>query len=204
MLITKVEVQKNNKDRCNIYIDEEFQTGLHLDVCIKYGLKAGKEITQEELDEIIFESDKILALSKTTQYLNTALKTETQIRDYIYKKGYSKEVCSYVIAKLKEYNYIDDQNYARAYIETYSKKFGEMKLKASLLQKGIDKEIIENLLNALESDDEILYNMATKYMKNKENTFENQVKLTRFLAGRGFSFDEINKVVDKIKRGEIC
>ncbi len=204
MLITKIEVQKNNKDKCNIYVDEEFQTGLHLDVCIKYGLKAGKELTQEELEKITFESDKILALSKVTNYINTALKTEKQIRDYIYKKGYSKEVCSYVIAKLKEYNYIDDQNYARAYIELNSKKMGALKLKANLLSKGIDKEIIENLLNDLETDDEILYNMATKYMKNKENTLENQVKLTRFLAGRGFSFDEINKVVDKIKRGEIC
>lgn len=204
MLITKVEVQKNNRDKCNVYIDDEFQAGVHLDICIKYGLKAGKEITHEEFEEITFESDKILALLKTTNYINTALKTEKQIRDYIYKKGYSKEVCSYVISKLKEYNYIDDENYARAYIELNNKKMGAIKLKANLLSKGIDKEIIENLLNDLETDDEILYNMATKYMKNKENTFENQVKLTRFLAGRGFSFDEINKVVDKIKRGEIC
>ena len=204
MLITKVEVQKNNKDKCNLYIDDEFNAGVHLDVCIKYGLKAGKEISQEDIDEIIFESDKILALSKTTQYLNTALKTEKQIRDYIYKKGYSKEVCSFVISKLKEYNYINDENYARAYIETYNKKYGTLKLKTNLVQKGINKEIIENLLNDLETDDEILYNMAIKYMKNKENTYENHVKLMRFLAGRGFSFEDINGVIEKIKKGEIC
>lgn len=204
MQITKVEVQKNNKDKCNLYIDDEFNTGLHLDVCIKYGLKAGREISEEELQEIIFESDKILALSKTTAYINTALKTEKQIRDYIYKKGYSKEVCSFVIAKLKEYNYINDENYAKAYIETYCKKFGEMKLKNNLIQKGIDKEIIENLLNDIETDEEILYNMATKYMKNKENIYENHVKLMRFLAGRGFSFEDINKVVEKIKKDELC
>ena len=44
--ISKVEVQAKNKSRVNVYVDGEFYTGLDLDTCVKYGLKANYEIEQ--------------------------------------------------------------------------------------------------------------------------------------------------------------
>ena len=204
MVITKLEIQKNNKEKFNLYLDGEFYSGIYIDACIKYGLKVGLDLSQEELDKIIFDSNKTIALTKTANYVNTALKTEKQVKEYIAKKGFDKSISEYVIEKLKEYKYIDDEAYAKAYISTYQNKFGAMKLKANLSEKGVKKEIVENLLKDVEIDEDILYNLSVKYMKNKESTYENQVKLMRFLASRGFSYDDINSIIDRLKKEEIC
>ena len=204
MVITKLEIQKNNKEKFNLYLDDEFYSGVYVDACIKYGLRVGLELSQEELDKILFDSNKTIALTKTANSVNTALKTEKQVKDYIAKKGFDKNISEYVIEKLKEYKYIDDEAFAKAYISTYSSKFGPMKLKANLSEKGIKKEIIENLLKDVELDEENLYNLSVKYMKNKERTYESQVKLMRFLASRGFSYDDISSVIDRLKKEEIC
>ena len=42
-------------------------------------------------------------------------------------------------------------------------------------------------------------NIAEKYMKNKDNSYENLSKLYRHLASKGYSYDEINAVVNKYK-----
>lgn len=199
--ITKIEKQKKRDDKYNIFLDNEFYCGLYIDVCVRHGLKEGKEIEKETLDEYVLESEKTIALNKTAKYMQSALKTTKQIRDYLYKKGYEKVTIDYVVEKLKEYNYLDDQAYADAYLKTFKSKYGEYKLKEKLRLKGVGENIIDDSLKQIDNDDEIIYNLAIKYMKKKEPTSENFVKLSRFLSMRGFSYDDIKSVLNKLKKG---
>ena len=50
MKITKIEVQKKNKSRVNLYLDGEFNCGLSLETIVKNGIKEGREITDEQLE----------------------------------------------------------------------------------------------------------------------------------------------------------
>jgi len=84
--ITKVEIQKNNKQKVNIYVDGEYYDKLYLDTCVKYSIKSGLEIDKARLDSIIEESNKHLALNSTVKYISSALKTKKQIKDYLKKK----------------------------------------------------------------------------------------------------------------------
>lgn len=198
-VITKIEKQKRREDKYNIFLDNQFACGLFVDVCVRHGLKVGLEISQDKLQEMALESEKTIALNKTAKYMQSALKTTKQIRDYLSKKGYEKITIDYVVDKLKEYNYLDDEAYARSFAKTYKNKYGEYKLKEKLRSKGIADGIAEESLKEIDNTDEIIYNIAVKYMAKKEPTNENFIKLNRFLASRGFGFEDIKHTINKLK-----
>ena len=197
MEITKIEIQKSNDERANLYLDEKFFSGISLELVVKEHLKVGMEIDENKLSELILEDEKGKALAKAVKYIGSNLKTEKQLRDYLKKKEYNSVTIDYVMDKLKEYDYLNDENFAKAYILTYSKKYGKLKLKSQLKMKGIKESIIENLLEDVQSDSIDL--VAKKYMKNKELNYENLQKLMRFLYSRGYEFDDINSCVNRLK-----
>ena len=121
MKITKLEVQKNDKNRVNLYVDDEFYSGIPAELVYLEHLKTGLEIDEKDLKKIIFENEKSKAMSRVTKYIGSSLKTQKQIRDYLRKKEYSDDTIEFVMSKLVEYNYIDDKKYAQAYVLTYGK-----------------------------------------------------------------------------------
>lgn len=201
-IITKIEVQKKDETRANVYLDEKFYAGLSLEAVIKNHLKSGLEIDKDDLDKIILDDEKTVAMSKATKYMGGALKTKKQIRDYLKKKEFALPTIDYVLAKMEEYNYIDDEAYAKAFVLTYSNKYGKLKLKAMLKQKGVSDRIIEDTLDGDEEVPDSLEATANKYLKNKELNEKNILKLSRFLYSRGYEFDRINSYIGALKKGE--
>ena len=197
MKITKLEVQKNDKNRVNLYVDDEFYSGIPAELVYLEHLKTGLEIDEKDLKKIIFENEKSKAMSRVTKYIGSSLKTQKQIRDYLRKKEYSEDTIEFVMSKLVEYNYIDDKKYAQAYVLTYGKKYGKLKLKSQLKVKGVSEEIIECVLEDNKVDS--IESVASKYLKNKVMSYEVSQKLFRFLYSRGYEFDEINSYINKLK-----
>lgn len=197
MKITKLEVQKNDKNRVNLYVDDEFYSGIPAELVYLEHLKTGLEIDEKDLKKIIFENEKSKAMSRVTKYIGSSLKTQKQIRDYLRKKEYSDDTIEFVMSKLAEYNYIDDKKYAQAYVLTYGKKYGKLKLKSQLKVKGVSEEIIECVLEDNKVDS--IESVASKYLKNKVMSYEVSQKLFRFLYSRGYEFDEINSYINKLK-----
>ena len=199
-LITKIEVQKKDDTRANIYVDDKFYAGMSIELVIKSQLKKGVEIDTQVLDDIIIEDEKSSALSKALKYSSNNLKTKKQIRDYLKKKEYNSQTIDYVIEKMSEYNYLDDEAYAKAYLLTYSKKYGKLRLINDLKNRGISESIIDNLFaDEIEIVDSI-EDVANKYLKNKEINDQTLVKLNRFLYSRGYEFEDISRLLSKIRR----
>ena len=199
--ITAIEVQAKDKSRANIYLDDEFFAGISIELVIKHQLKKDMDIDDKFLADIIFEDDKGKALAKAIKYMGSNLKSCAQIRDYLRKKEYATEIIDYVIDKMKEYKYLDDESYARAYISAYSNKYGKLKLIQALKGKGITDKTIDTVF---EEDDlkmqDSIDKVASKYLKNKEITQETLVKLNRFLYSRGYEFDQINSYIRGLKK----
>ena len=101
----------------------------------------------------------------------------------------------------KEYKYLDDSQYLTAFVNTNKSKYGVRKLREKLKQKGVADANL-SVLDDYEEDVDALKKVAEKYMSHKEKTPENYNKLYRFLAMRGYNFDDINACVNEIKRSE--
>lgn len=199
-IITKIEQQKNKFDRVNIYVDGEFFCAMQNIVCVKHNLKENAQTDKEFLTSLTFESDKEKALNKTAGYLSKGVKTKKQVKDYLIKHGYDNLIVNYVIEKLEEYNYINDEHYVNLFVNTYGKKFGKRKLEHDLRLKGVSQKEIDNVLTNFSSEEEVILSLAKKYMKNKEITLQNLQKLSQHLSYKGFNWDEINKAIKHFKK----
>lgn len=198
--ITSIEAQAKNKERVNVYLDGEFFKGVSLETVLKHRLKAGAELTDEELTRVFSDEERTRALEKAAGYVAKSFKTKKQVKDYLVKKGFSEELAWECVDKLKEYGYIDDQEYSKRFIETTAKTQGLKMMEYKLMQKGVRKEdVFAGAEKAEASFSENAAILAEKYMKNKEPIKENYAKLYRYLIGKGFSYEEADFAVKSVK-----
>ena len=199
-VITEICLQKNKKDRVNIFVDNEFFIGTSLEIVYKFSLKKDMEIDKQFLDDIIFENEKIECLNKGISYCSRNLKTEKQVKDYLFLKGYNSKHIYCALDKLKEYKYIDDALFSMRYIESTAHRQGERLSKHKLINKGIKSDVVERALLDAEIDSFSNCKMiAEKYLKNKQITNENLSKAFRYLMGKGFSYEDVMHVINEFK-----
>lgn len=203
MIITEISVQKKNKKRSNVYIDGAYFCALDNFTVLKYSLKSGMEIEKEYLEEIQKENEKDKALNYAFDYISKYVKTEKQLKDKLYEKGYLTETVNYVLGKVKEYKYVDDESYAQNYLSYQKDKKGLKLIKYELKSKGIKEDIINNL--EIEEDEEVLAaeKIVKKFFSKNEATKENLQKVYGKLIRGGFSYDVVDMVLRKVRKGEI-
>lgn len=198
--ITEISVQKNNKNRCNIFIDGDFFIGVPTILVYSNSLKVGQEIDKNVLLELSEQKDRVESFDKALNYISKNLKTKKQLKEYLVKKGYSENTVRYCIDKLKEYNLIDDENYARRYIESCKSSQGKNLLSYKLMMKGLKKQDIEKVYEELEIDSkECAKQLAEKRLKNKEITKELLSKTYKYLIGKGFSYEDANYAISAFR-----
>lgn len=191
---------KSKKD-ANVFVasTDIGEYDLFSEIIVKYSLGVG-EIDDEKFKRAVKESMEKIAFNVAVKYASNKLKTEKQIRDYLYKKEFKKATILPVIEKLKEYGVIDDKIYMESYIKS-NQNFSKNKLKQKLIMSGISKDLIDEKLNDLEDEDSCLTN-AKKFLKNKIMDQKTREKLIRRLTYLGYSWDSINSVLKTLNFDE--
>lgn len=189
--ITQITPQVKDKTRCNVYIDGRFCCGLTMETVVKNRLKAGKIVTPSQLAEMQMESEKQTAFDKALNHLSATRKTEKQVRAFLQKKGYLSAVCDYVVEKLREYNFLNDGEYAEAYVEYASRKKGGRLIKMELKAKGLSDEAVEGALSTVDEGQELAAakEILQKYLRGKTFDKVTLQKAYRYLMGKGFDYE---------------
>ncbi len=200
--ITKVEPQKRNKERCNLYLDGEYVCALSMFVVVQNQLLPGKEISQEKLLDLVFESEKETAFNYAVDYICKYVPSQKQMVKKLYEKKYTTRIVNYVIDKCKSYGYIDDEKYAESYVFQNRKLKGKLKLQQELMQKGIAKNIIDKVLQDYDEEDGCLV-LARKKALNKDlDDPKVYAQLVRFLQYRGYEWEKIKDAIDQVRKEE--
>ena len=200
--ITSIETQVKNAKRCSIFLDGEFFCGLTLEAVVLNRLKEGMMIEEQTLVNIQLDSEKQTVLDKAMTYLTASVKTEKQVVDYLLGKGYTQAVIDYVCEKLNGYGFLSDEDYARRYVETYSKNKGVRLIKTELRRKGVSDEDMQGALDEIQGQAETATAIAEKYMRGKTPDIKTVQKLYRHLLTKGFTYDDAKSAVEKIKLDE--
>ena len=147
------------------------------------------------------------AIDRAVYYLNIKPRTRKQVIDYLLKKEYLQEE-----SELEKYHYIDDANYCRLYFEMgFEKRRGIGRIKRELAEKGVDKQLIDEVFEeleevpdqlemALEEGRLILQGTDTGDLDYKEKQ-KLMAKVSRRLASRGFTADIAYKVARQLIEG---
>ena len=199
-VITKIEVQKKNKNRCSVFINEEFAFGRDIDSIITYDIQKGNAYTEDEYNELLqklqYEKAKFAAL----RYVSYSPRTIKQTTDKLHTLEYDEHIIERIIDFLKSYNYLNDLDYANSFVRTrvISKRHGRHKVIHDLMGRGISKEITKEILEGYEEEEyegaAYLYNRRAK---GKDLTdYKEKAKITRYLQGRGYPYDMIRDLMD--------
>jgi regulatory protein len=202
--ITKIKEQRRH-GRFNIMVDNEFAVAVSTKVVVDLGLRVGDEIDDDRLRKVAHEDMKGKALSLAIRLLESRQRSRNEIEVRLNQHQYPADIVNFVIAKLQEHGLLDDSRFAEAWIESRSRSqpSGTIKLKSELLQKGVDREIINGALGRLTGENqlELAVRSLHKYpavlpkaAPERANEYNRQAN---FLARRGFDWSTIR---DALKR----
>lgn len=150
------------------------------------------------------EKDKASrAVAYTHRLLGVRPRSERELRDRLFKKGFDSATIHSVIASLKEKNIIDDFKFAKLWVESrmHINPKGDMLLQKELREKGIAFSIIEKVLSEKkEKEDSVAKTLARERLERLKKLPKEKVKkkIFDFLARRGFDFDIIEEVIREI------
>lgn len=212
--ITDIKQAVKNPNRANIFVNGKYRFSLDIFQLTNLDVKVGAIFDEQEIAVLEQQSEfgKLYALA--LNYCLMRPHSEKEIRDYLWKKtltkklrnrktgefyekkGVSLESVEQVLARLKEKKYIDDEKFARFWVENRNQRKGTSlrKLKSELAQKGISATIQERVFaeTARNDDDEI-----RKIIAKKAKRYPDEQKLIAYLARQGFGFDEIKRALNE-------
>ena len=127
----------------------------------------------------------------------------------VYKKALKvlegdSEAARQVVDSLVKDRYVDDLRYASAFARDKSsiQGWGVTKIRYMLSAKGVSSDVISQALE--EIDEERASSRLYKLIENKYRSLKDdpqcRLKLLRFALGRGYSYDEVNSVVNQLTR----
>ena len=214
MVITKIEYQKKDPERVNIYVDGEFFCGISINVLAKENLYEGLTVDEQTLDRILKKDLESRFMNRAVEYLSHTIKTEFQVRQYLKNLKFKKKgvwfnediqldwdlLFEQIIDSLKKYKYIDDEEFAHAFVQSRLnvKPRGKSVLISELLSKGVNKEIAQRVCDQEITDElEVLRNAFRKRFKDEKFNIQNQ-KMVGYLLRKGFSWD----LIEQFERNE--
>ncbi|MFQ3728119.1 recombination regulator RecX [Staphylococcus equorum] len=201
--ITKIEVQKKNKERFNLYLDDEFEMGIDIDTFVYFNLNKGQIVEAKDMEEIQSYEQYRQAVNAAIQYISYRKRTDHEVIKHLTKKEISESVITKVIDYCHEQKLIDHNDYANSLKNTMilTTDKGPGIYKQKLREAGIEQLIIDEYSQIYEQEQsmEDILKVANKILKQKKGPLvKRKEKLTQSLMQKGYSFEKIKEVMDEM------
>jgi regulatory protein len=143
---------------------------------------------------------------KAVHFLKFRQRSVKEIRDHLKKKNASDDIIDRVVTTLEEQKFLNDREFARAWIENRARfrPKGRRIVELELRQKGIPKEVIDEVMADEPSEDvpdetEQLQRLVEQRLPKYQHLekYELYQKLGAFLARRGYTWEQIKRAIDK-------
>ncbi len=188
-------------------VDGVYRFSLDVFQVADLGIRIGKEYTEQELVELETESQFGKLYGRALEYTMIRPHSAREVRDYLWRKtrttkyksrqgeikereGVSQAVADRVFDRLTEKGYIDDEKFARFWVENRNQRKGSSarKLRSELQAKGVENGVIDAALGETSRSDE---DELAKMIAKKRSRYPDEQKLMQYLARQGFSYDDI-------------
>ena len=200
-----IKVAKKGKSDVTIYLDNDSELFLTIEVFLKSGLKKGDEISDDRFS-LLIEQNKLFHIKKKAfRLLGRRQHSASELRRKLWNRDYQQSLIDEVIEDLTKNGYLDDKNFVLEFIAEKSqrKNWSSKKIKAELLRRGISSNRIGQILTDQTQDFD--YENALKLSKKKfEALLKRKLelkdlrdKLSTYLFSKGFEYDLIREVVSQ-------
>jgi regulatory protein len=196
----KTQNRRRGSERAGIYLDGSFAFSMERDMVVKRGLWLEQTLSDSEVKELALVEVSGRCYNAATRLLSYRPRSEAELRTRLSQR-FDREIIEGVILKLRERQMIDDTAFALYWIEEreYFSPRGKRLLKVELARKGIDSEVIDEVLDGID-DNEYAYRAARKkgqsLIKEDYETFRR--KMGSFLLRRGFSYETVSSTSERL------
>ena len=201
------------RKRFNIFLDGTFAFGADEDLIVDHRLVIGKEITPSDLEKLLKETEVGKLMERMYRLFNIRQRSEKEVREYIGNLSFKRKLkdreeisefaTNSLIEKLQKKGMLNDLEFARSWMEARGKKFGINRIKQELYKKGINREIIEEVMNSefrVQNSETVAENQLERKLERWKNLkpMEFRKKAFDFLLRRGFEYEIVKNIVEKI------
>jgi len=192
--VTALLKQLKRADRINVYIDQRYAFSMSVTQIADFGIHQDVQVSPEQIkswrraskEYLLFQRVESWALRRhhsrreIEQYLARILKTDIDRRN--------------ALRYLKQHGYIDEWRFAQFWVEhRHRSQASNLRIKAELSSKGIDRPTIESVL----PDDVELPTIRRLIAKKSHSPqYADRQKLMAYLARKGFNYCEIKEALD--------
>src|SRR5438270_1850192 len=204
MRITNLEPQTNNPERFNLYVDGHFLLGVNAAIVLQMGLHVEQELSPEQLEQLRDEEAEQQAVDRALNYLSYRPRSREEVRRYLRRKETPPDIIEAALARLDRLDFVNDRAFASFWIENREQfnPRGAHALKNELRMKGVEREVVDELVND-EQDEELALRAGRRKALSLINipgmdfaTFRN--RLGSFLQRRGFGYEVSKRTVSSL------
>lgn len=163
-----------------------------------YGIEEGRTLGSDIYSRLMTETLGKRAKKRAMYLLEQMDRTEKQLREKLLSNEYPQVCIDDAVEYVKRFHYLDDYRYACNFIRYGGAKLSRQMVRQKLMQKGVDRKVIEAALEEEYSSEELPMIQA---LLEKRHFVPGQCddkefrKTYQYLLRRGFQSSEILKAM---------
>ena len=195
----KLTYKKGKQDKIHISVDGEYSFTVDETYFLSMGIYNGKDVDSAELNEIIETVNIRRAYNYAVSLLSRRDHSERELMTKLNQKGYT-DGAEEAIEKLKDGGYVSDERFARLYVRELQtfKKYGKRRIEQELYRKGVDRDIIREVLDETDFDEDELVTLINKKYGRYLGDEKGVAKTINGLLRMGYSYGEIRNALKTI------
>ncbi len=215
--ITKLTPGVKDPNRVNVFLDNHFAFSLDLAQVVDLDVKVGQKVNSERLKTLQSASEFGKLYQRTLEWVLTRPHSVRETQDYLKRRKIKRkqlnrqrereerrplpelqdEMMQQVVERLLEKGYLNDQKFAKFFVENRYVRRGisQRRLRMELKRKGVDDESAKIALETVPrpEDEEVL-----KVIKKKRKKY-NDFQLIGYLVRQGFDFQRAKNAVENYR-----
>ena len=146
----RIDSLKNSPDRAGRYwvtFEDGTRLGLYRQTVEDFGLYIGKELTEEEKEQLLTAAGKMSAKMRAVRIVSATSVSRKDLEERLVRKGEDPEQAKEAVRWMEELHLVDDRNTAEQVVHScISKGYGLQRAKQALYEKRIPKQYWEEAL----------------------------------------------------------
>ena len=208
LAITKISPQKKNGDRFSLFHKKTFLIGVSSQTLLDYSIQKGTELSRELFFRLTTSEEYQSVKERCYRLLSGRDHGAEELKHKLIQKGFSPSMCDQVVEEFRNKDLLNDRAYASgfAHDKYHLKQWGPRKITSALFKKGVPKAVITDVISELKNTIDPVDTCIKLALKRRRHflrepdLFKRKQKIFRYLTGKGYSSDKINKAMPNIEK----
>ena len=199
MILEKLTSLGTDGSRVMLHFSDGSKMRLPTALVGDFGLYGGKELSEEDLAELVNAAQKASAKQRAVRIVSATAISERELQRRLEQRGEKKEDAAEAVAWLKNMGAVDDRAMAKRVVESALRKgYGESRIRQELYAKGIPREFWEEAISDLPDMAPAIDDFLEKKLRG--NVDERELKRAAdALLRRGHSWSDISRALGRYK-----